>query len=99
MCRRSRARAAAVGGLSAALVAITSMTPGPAAAWGPLVMGPLYEEPARDQDNPAPPSAGGCPVELVELKDTRRAPQTVGALQTFRVINAPADRDAWLRSV
>lgn len=71
---------------------------GPAAA-DPLVMGPLYEEPARAADAPAPPSAAGCRVHIVQLTDRARAPEVFGAIVTFRTIAAPADREAWLRSV
>ena len=65
----------------------------------PLVMGPLYEEPARAADAPAPPSAAGCRVHIVQLTDRARAPEVFGAIVTFRTIAAPADREAWLRSV
>jgi hypothetical protein len=85
----------------AASLATLLLAAGPAAAAPPppLVMGPLYVEPARTADNPAPPGAGGCPVQIVELKDSRRGPETVGSVITFRAMQAPADREAWLRSI
>ena len=69
------------------------------AAPAPLVMGPLYVEPARDAAHPAPADAGGCPVRILDLSDPRRAPETIGSWMTFRALQAPADRMAWLRSV
>lgn len=83
-----------VAGVAACAIA----TVGSAAA-DPLVMGPLYEEPARAADVPAPPSAAGCRVHIVQLTDRARAPEVFGAIVTFRTIAAPADREAWLRSV
>lgn len=85
----------------AASVATILLTPGLASAAPPppLVMGPLYVEPARAADNPAPPSAGGCPVQIIELKDTRRGPETVGSVVTLRAMQAPPDRETWIRSV
>ncbi|MFI4977024.1 MAG: hypothetical protein ACHP84_21030, partial [Caulobacterales bacterium] len=50
-------------------------------------------------DHPAPASAGGCAVQIVELTDSRRAPETLGSLANFRSIQAPPDREAWLRSI
>jgi hypothetical protein len=87
-------------GPAAALLAL-GLSAGPAAAIdrSPMVMGPLYAEPARKPENPAPPSANGCQVQIVELRDTRRAPETLGAWATMRAIQAPPDREAWLRSV
>ena len=38
-------------------------------------------------------------VQVLELKDTRRAADTLGTLMTFKAIQVPADREAWLRSV
>jgi hypothetical protein len=85
----------------AASLATLLMSPGLASAAPPppMVMGPLYVEPARSADKPAPPSAGGCPVQIVELKDGRRGPETVGSVVTLRAMQAPSDREAWLRSV
>jgi hypothetical protein len=102
MSRPSRNRRA---GLAAGLMAGAIISGGLAApvkvlaAAEPLVMGPLYVEPKRSDKTPAPPDAGGCPVRIVELTDSRRDPQTVGSLLTERAIAAPTDREAWLRSV
>lgn len=79
-------------------IGLAVTTPGLAAAKA-LIMGPLYAEPKRPESAPAPPSAGGCPVQVLELVDARRGPETVGSVVTFQQIQAPADRDAWLRSV
>lgn len=99
MSRRCRNKSGRALLLAAGLAGCVLSTPAMAAPPGPLVMGPLYVEPARSSDNPAPPSAGGCPVQIVELTDSRRGPETIGAMMTFRAMQAPADRQAWLRSV
>ena len=85
----------------AASLATLLLAAGPAAAAPPppLVMGTLYVEPARTADNPAPPGAGGCAVQIVELKDSRRGPETVGSVVTLRAMQTPPDREAWLRSI
>ncbi len=79
--------------------ALTTLAHAAHAAPKPLVMGPLYTEPSRQAANPAPPSANGCAVQVVELTDARRGPETVGSVVGFQQIQAPTDRDAWLRSV
>jgi len=86
---------------AASLIGAALLAPGVAMAAppAPMVLGPLYVEPARSADNPAPPSAGGCAVQIAELKDSRRGPETVGSVITFRAMQLPADREAWLRSV
>ena len=94
MSRRSRNSALALA------VGVATAMPGVAlAAAKPLIMGPLYAEPKRPESAPAPPSAAGCPVQVLELVDARRGPETVGSVMTFQQIQAPADREAWLRSV
>ena len=95
MFRRSRNRAPALVAFAGAVLAAA----GPATAMSAMVLPPLYAEPARPADQPAPPSAGGCAVNVAELADTRREPQTVGMEMAFRAIRAPQDRDAWLHSV
>ena len=67
------------------------------AAAGPFVLGPLYVEPSRSADAVAPPA--GCPVRILELRDDRREPETVGAVVGFRAFKAPQDRQAWTRSI
>lgn len=59
----------------------------------PLLMDPAYAERA--------PAArvSGCAVTIAGLTDSRRSPETVGMIAPFRSIAAPADRDAWFRSV
>jgi hypothetical protein len=110
MSRRSPNRAAA---LAAALAAAGLIAPSAAQAarFGPLTMGPLYVEPSAAKDPKtvkdakpakaapaaAPAAPSGCAVRILEIRDTRRDPQTLGA--NFRAIQAPADREAWLRSV
>lgn len=69
----------------------------------PLVMGPLYVEPAPEGGGsaatPATAPAPGCAVQIAEISDPRRAPEVLGMIVTFRSIVAPQDRQAWLRSV
>ncbi len=85
--------------VAAGVIFCAILTPTPAQAANPLIMGPAYEEPERDDDNPAPPSGDNCAVQIAELTDTRRAPATLGSFASVRAIEAPAERDAWLRSV
>src|ERR1700677_3750830 len=100
MSSPSRRSGARLGARAAGLLAASLLPAGPAAAsFAPLVMGPLYVEPAPTAAPPAPSSAGGCAVQIVELKDSRRAPETLGNLAGFKAIQAPADREAWLRSI
>ena len=76
------------------LLAILSLAaPTAAVAAGPVVLGPLYVEPSRSVDSAAPAPAG-CPVQILELRDDRREPETVGA-----VFKTPDDRQAWTRSI
>lgn len=92
MCKRQRNSVwLAAGAVSLGLVA-------PAAA-APMILGPLYEEPTRNDSHPAPPDAGGCTVQIVELGDARRAPEALGVMVGFKAIQSPSDRAAWLRSV
>ncbi len=95
MFRRSRNRAPALVALAGAVLAAA----GPASAMSAMVLPPLYAEPERPADQPAPPSADGCAVNVAELTDSRREPQTIGVIMAFRAIRAPQDRDAWLHSV
>ncbi|WP_395644800.1 hypothetical protein [Terricaulis sp.] len=83
------------GGLRAGLFALALVAPGLAAAdpLAPLLMDPAYAERAEVARLP------GCQVVIAGLTDTRRAPETIGVVPGFRSISAPADRDAWFRSV
>lgn len=93
-CKNSQMRVSALALLAGCLLAPTL-----AAAASPIVVDPLYVEPARPADGAAAPDAG-CAIQIVELRDTRREPQTLGTVMlNGRAIQAPADRDAWLRSV
>ncbi len=57
-------------------------------------MGPLYTEAVPSGSA----SATLCAVNITELSDPRRAPDVLGMMGN-RAIVAPADREAWLRSV
>src|SRR5262245_53706655 len=84
-----------VGGLRAVLCALAVLTPGLAFAepQEPLLMDPAYSERAPVA------RVAGCEVTIAGLTDNRRAPETIGIVAGFRSIAAPADRDAWFRSV
>lgn len=84
-----------VNGLRAALLAFAVVTPGLAFAEPaqPLLMDPAYAERAEVA------RVAGCEVTIAGLTDNRRAPETIGIIAGFRSIAAPADRDAWFRSV
>jgi len=95
----------------AAAIALISAAQAHAAA-GPQILGPLYQEPTADKpatdkaaaDKPAAtkasaPAAPACPITVVSLTDTRRAPDILGMEMQFRALGAPADRQAWLRSI
>ncbi len=81
--------------LYAQLIALTVAIPGVARAdpQRPLVMDPTYVERA----DVAP--VAGCAITIAGLTDNRRAPETIGIVAGFRSITAPADREAWFRSV
>lgn len=83
-----------VGGLRAGLFALAITVPGVALAAPapPLLMDPTYVE------RSPPARVAGCDVVVAGLTDGRRAPETIG-LTGFQSIAAPADREAWLRSV
>lgn len=94
MSKRS-ANSEHMGPLRAGLFALAVAAPGVAMAapQEPLVMDPAYEErvPAA--------RVAGCAVTIAGLTDNRRAPETIGIVPGFRSISAPADREAWFRSV
>jgi hypothetical protein len=79
------------------VAALMMAHPASSAPAAPLVMGPLYVEPAPEK-GAAAVTAAGCPITILELTDPRRAPETIG-ISALRPIAMPADRQAWLRSV
>lgn len=91
--RRPIAAAAAIG-----LFALLTSRPASAAPATPLVMGPIYVEPAPEKGAAPVAAATGCPIIILELTDPRRAPETIG-IAAARPIVLPTDRQAWLRSV
>lgn len=96
MCRRS---ANSQGRRLLAAIALTLVMAAPGSALAtpasPLLMDAHYVE--RERDAGAAPS--GCAVTIAGLTDTRRSPETVGIITGVRAIHAPADREAWFRSV
>jgi hypothetical protein len=82
-------------GLRAGIFAVAIGMPGFAFAEpaAPLLMDPAYAERAT-----VTPVAG-CEIVIAALTDNRRSPETVGIIAGFRSISAPADREAWFRSV
>lgn len=91
----SKRSANSMRGLRAALFVLAAATPGLAFAdpAEPLLMDATYAE--RAEVTPV----AGCEVTIAGLSDSRRSPETVGIIGGFRSIAAPADRDAWFRSV
>lgn len=81
--------------LRAGLFALALAMPGAAMAdpAEPLVMDPTYSE--RIAVTPV----AGCAVTIAALTDNRRAPETIGIVPAIRSISAPADRQAWFRSI
>lgn len=81
-------------GLRAGLAALAVVAPGLAFAEParPLLMDPTYAERAEVA------RVAGCEVTIAGLTDNRRAPETIG-MAGLRSIAAPADREAWFRSV
>lgn len=79
----------------AILFALVVALPGAAKAdpQPPLLMDPVYAERAPVTQ------VAGCAVTIAGLTDDRRAPETIGIVPGFRSIAAPADREAWLRSI
>lgn len=59
----------------------------------PLLMDPTYAERVPVA------RVARCAVTIAGLTDSRRAPETIGIVPGFRSISAPADREAWFRSV
>jgi hypothetical protein len=98
-----RALVRAASTLAFAMSALAALVPSNAlAARQPLVMGPLYAEPAPQKtgDTATPhPASPPCAVTIIELADSRREQETLGMVRDFRSIAAPTDRDAWLHSV
>lgn len=45
-----------------------------------------------------PPGGARCPIRIVGLQDVRRSPEMIGVYDR-RPVYAPADRDAWLKSI
>jgi hypothetical protein len=84
-----------VSGLRAGLFALAVAMPSVAMAdpAAPLLMDPTYAERAEVA------RVAGCAVTIAGLTDNRRAPETIGIVAGFRSIAAPADREAWFRSV
>jgi hypothetical protein len=66
----------------------------------PAQLNAAFVEPADRTTTaaPTPAPAHPCKVHVVELRDGRRAPETLGVL-TGRAVKSPADTQAWLRSV
>lgn len=84
-------------GLAASLMLSCGL---PGFAWAaPMVLGPTYVEPVRDADHPAPPDGGGCAIQVLEIRDVRRAPEIFGSVLNFQAFHGPDDREAWLRSI
>lgn len=84
-------------GVLGLLAAVSLTIPTTAAAAGPFVLGPLYVEPSRSADGAAPAPVG-CPVQILELRDDRREPETIGAAGP-RAFKTPDNRQAWIRSI
>jgi hypothetical protein len=83
--------------LAAIALTLVMAAPGSALATpaSPLLMDAHYVERERD----AGAARSGCAVTIAGLTDTRRSPETVGIITGVRAIHAPADREAWFRSV
>lgn len=62
----------------------------------PAVLDPTFvDAPSRAAAAKVGPA---CPLQVAELRDARHAPDTLGRVG-YKVVKAPVDREAWLRSI
>jgi len=84
------------GRVARALTAAISLFVAACAAPAPVVVDPAFTDLSRSAAKTVA-IAPGCRLDVAEIVDARRAPDVLGILG--RVVKAPDDRTAWLRSV